>query len=110
MCIRDREYIEVIMKSSDHLLSIITDIVDISNIEANLVKIVKNEIDINQIIKSLCNQFMPLVDKKGIYLVCENGLSGTDALILTDSTKLTQILSNLLSNALKFTDKGDRCV
>jgi PAS domain S-box-containing protein len=99
-------YIEVIMQSSNHLLSIITDIVDISNIEANLIKTYKNEISVNKILKSLCSQFMPKADEKKINLICETGLSDSDALILTDNTKLNQVLSNLISNALKFTDKG----
>jgi PAS domain S-box-containing protein len=102
-----KSYIEVIMQSSNHLLSIITDIVDISNIEANLVKTVKNEMSLNRTLKSLCNQFIPKANDKKIKLVCDSGLSDSDALILSDSTKLTQILSNLLSNALKFTDKGN---
>jgi PAS domain S-box-containing protein len=101
-----KSYIETIMQSSNHLLSIITDIVDISNIEANLIKTYKNEVSVNTILRSLCNQFIPKAVEKKINIICETGLSDSDALVLTDKTKLTQILSNLLSNALKFTDKG----
>jgi signal transduction histidine kinase len=101
-----KSYIEVIMQSSNHLLSIITDIVDISNIEANLIKTYKNEVSINTTLKSLCNQFVPKAAEKKINMICEPGLSDSDALVLTDNTKLSQILSNLMSNALKFTDKG----
>jgi len=101
-----KSYIEIIMQSSDHLLSIISDIVDISNIEANLTKTLENEISLNKTIKSICNQFIPKAKEKKIELVCETGLSDSDDFILTDSTKLNQILSNLMSNALKFTDKG----
>jgi PAS domain S-box-containing protein len=101
-----KSYIETIMQSSNHLLSIISDIVDISNIEANLTKTLENEISLNKTIKSLCNQFIPIAGEKKIELVCETGLSGSDDYILTDSTKLSQILSNLMSNAIKFTDKG----
>jgi PAS domain S-box-containing protein len=101
-----KSYIEVIMQSSNHLLSIITDIVDISNIEANLIKTVKNEVDINSMIKSLCNQFFPKSYEKRIDLSFESGLKDIDSLIMTDRTKITQILSNLINNALKFTDKG----
>jgi len=101
-----KSYIEVIMQSSNHLLSIITDIVDISNIEANLIKTVKNEISVNLTLKSLCDQFAYRAEEKNIKLRCETGLSDHDALIIADSTKLTQILSNLISNALKFTEKG----
>jgi hypothetical protein len=99
-------YIEVIMQSSNHLLSIISDIVDISNIEANLIKTVKHEININTLVRSLVNQFTPEAHKKGIDIVYENGLSDVDAAILTDNIKLNQILANLLSNALKFTERG----
>ena len=101
-----KSYIDVIMQSSNHLLSIITDIVDISNIEANLIKTVKNEINVNKTLKYLFNQFITITNEKQIKLVCEAGLSDPEALILTDRTKLTQILSNLINNALKFTDKG----
>jgi PAS domain S-box-containing protein len=101
-----QSYIEMIMQGSNHLLSIISDIVDISNIEANLVKIAKNGININSAIKSLYTQFLPKANEKKIKFFCNDGLSDPDALIITDSTKLTQILSNLLSNAFKFTDKG----
>jgi PAS domain S-box-containing protein len=102
-----KSYIEVIMQSSNHLLSIITDIVDISNIEANLIKTFKNEMSVNALVKSLCNQFMPKAAEKNINLVYENGLSESDAMILTDRTKFSQILSNLISNAIKFTEKGN---
>ena len=101
-----KSYIDVIMQSSNHLLSIITDIVDISNIEANLTKVVKSETDVNSTLKSLCNQFLPKSNEKKLKLVWETILPDTEALILTDRTKFTQILSNLTSNALKFTDKG----
>jgi len=101
-----KSYIEVIMQSSNHLLSIITDIVDISNIEANLIKTYKNEVCINAILKSLCNQFIPKAAEKKVNMICETGLSDSDALVLTDSAKLSQILSNLMSNSLKFTDTG----
>ncbi len=102
-----KSYIEVIMQSSNHLLSIITDIVDISNIEANLIKTFKNEISVNALVKSLCNQFMPKAAEKNICLSYECGLSESDGMILTDRTKFNQILSNLISNAVKFTRKGN---
>jgi signal transduction histidine kinase/CheY-like chemotaxis protein len=99
-------YVEVIMQSSNHLLSIITDIVDISNIEANLLKTMKNDMNLNSALKSLCNQFQPKADEKKIILTFHPTLSDSESIINTDSTKLTQVLSNLLSNAFKFTDKG----
>jgi PAS domain S-box-containing protein len=101
-----QDYTEVIVQSSNHLLEIITDIVDISNIEANLVRVVKNEINVNSTLKSLYHQFIPKANEKKVKLIFESALSDSDALILTDSTKLRQILVNLISNAMKFTAKG----
>ena len=100
------DYIEVIIQSSNHLLAIISDIVDISNIEANTVKIAKNGININSTFKSLYDQFLPKVSEKKIQLICESDIPDSDALIVTDNTKLKQILINLINNAIKFTDKG----
>jgi PAS domain S-box-containing protein len=70
-----KSYIELIIQSSNHLLSIITDIVDISNIEANLIKTYKNEVPINTTIRSLCNQFVQKAAEKKIDMICEPGLS-----------------------------------
>ena len=100
------DYIEVIIQSSNHLLAIISDIVDISNIEANIVKIAKNGININSTFKSLYDQFLPKVSEKKIQLICESDVPDSDALIIADNTKLKQILINLINNAIKFTDKG----
>jgi PAS domain S-box-containing protein len=92
-------YIDVIMKSSNHLLSIITDIIDISNIEAGVVKVNKNEITLNSLIRSLNDQFLPKAMEKGINLVPESGLPDKDSIILSDNTKLIQIISNFLNNS-----------
>jgi CheY-like chemotaxis protein len=94
------------MQSSNHLLEIITDIVDISNIEANLIKITKTGINFKSTLKSLCNQISPKASEKKIELVCETEVPDSEANIVTDSTKLTQVLANLMNNAIKFTDKG----
>jgi PAS domain S-box-containing protein len=101
-----QSYTEVIMQSSDHLLSIITDIVDISNIEANLVKAVKNDVNVNTILKSVFNKYCLQAARMNLELSFFPDLSDSDAVILTDGTKLTQILSNLVNNAFKFTAEG----
>lgn len=102
-----QSYVEIIMQSSDHLLSIISDIVEISNIEAGIVKKVKSAVNLNSLVKSLFDQFIKNANQKNLALSFNNGLEEKDASILTDKTKLVQILSNLLSNALKFTDTGE---
>lgn len=102
-----RTYLEIIMQSSNQLLSIISDIVDISNIEANLVKVTLSEINIKSLLQTIYNQFLPIANEKNLFLSYGTILSDTDTLVLTDGTKLTQILSNLTKNALKFTEKGN---
>jgi PAS domain S-box-containing protein len=99
-------YIDVIMNSSDHLLSIITDVIDISNIETRIVKINKKGIILNSLLRSLYDQFLPKAREKRINLVTELALPDEDSIIMADNTKLTQIISNLLNNAFKFTHKG----
>jgi PAS domain S-box-containing protein len=99
-------YNEMIMHSSDQLLSIITDIIDISNIETNIVKITRSEFLLNSIFRSLHEQFLLRAKEKNITIISEPGLPDEDSIILTDKTKLVQIVSNLLNNALKFTQQG----
>jgi PAS domain S-box-containing protein len=101
-----QSYVDIIVQSSNHLLGIITDIIDISNIEANLIRITKNEINLNAKLKTLCDQLIPKAEGKNLKLFYETALSFNDALILTDSTKLLQVLTNLINNALKFTPAG----
>jgi PAS domain S-box-containing protein len=101
-----KSYLDIIVQSCNHLLSIVTDIVEMSNIEANIVKIEKKEINVNSTLNSICDQFLLKADEKKIKLTCISGLSDSDASVLTDNTKLTQILSNLINNAIKFTDNG----
>lgn len=101
-----QSYTEVILQSSDHLLSIISDIVDISNIEANLVTAVKGDVNVNAILKNVFNRFYTKAVRKSIELSSLPELSDSDAFILTDATKLTQVLSNLVNNAIKFTAEG----
>lgn len=101
-----QSYTEVIMQSSNHLLSIITDIVDISNVEANLAKAVKNEINVNSTLKNIYDQFVIRASGLKLDFSYQTDLSDSESLILTDNTKLTQIISNLLNNAFKFTYNG----
>jgi CheY-like chemotaxis protein len=101
-----QSYIEMIMQSSNHLLTIIKDILDISNIEANLVKVEKSEFNLNAGLMSLYDQFIIRAKEKNLSLFCEYGLEYSDAYIYSDNPKLFQILTNLIDNAIKFTNEG----
>ena len=104
--VSQKSYIDIIMQSSNHLLAIITDIVDIANIEANLVRIDKKEVNLNSVLKTLYDQFLPRAKEKRLSLICEVDPDNSDLNVLTDNTKLFQILSNLVNNSLKFTQSG----
>lgn len=99
-------YIESILKGSDTLLSIICDIIDISSIEAKATNIQISKINLNSRIDKLFKQFLPEASEKGITLSYKTALSSEKAEIMTDRAKLVRVLSNLISNAIKFTLKG----
>jgi signal transduction histidine kinase len=88
------------------LLSIINDIVDISNIEASRVKVNPERCDLSTVFLKLYDQFSLRAALKGIKLDCRTPGEKGRIYIYTDETKLIQILSNLLNNAIKFTREG----
>ena len=102
------KYIEVIHQSSDQLLHIINDILDISKIEVGEVKIIKNELNVNTLLSELKALFLTQLKKqsKPIKLLLKKLLDNKDAIIYSDKFRIHQILNNLISNALKFTESG----
>jgi len=101
-----REYLDIISRSSDHLLEIIDDIVEISKIEAKTVKISKEKVNINNLLRTVYDQYRFLASEKGVVFNYVIMPGGSDPCIYTDSYKVTQILRNLVSNALKFISEG----
>ncbi|MGM0551954.1 MAG: PAS domain S-box protein, partial [Bacteroidota bacterium] len=102
-----RQYFtDIIVQSSDQLLAIIDDIISIASIEAGQVKIQENEINLNALANLLTDQFAPKAKEKNVTLSLKTSLPDEEATIISDETKLTQILTNLLNNALKFTQQG----
>ena len=101
-----QSFIEIIRSSSDYLLDILSGIIEISNIEAGILKLNLSDVNLNGILKNLHKQFRAKTDKKGIGFSYETVLSDNNAYIQADNTKLIQILSNLLINAIKFTNTG----
>jgi PAS domain S-box-containing protein len=103
----EREYYaRIINQSSNQLLSIIDDIINISTIEAGQEKINEAETDVNELMKFLYNQFAKKVDNENVLLNYHSHIDPLAAIVFTDKTKLIQILSNLIGNAIKFTEKG----
>jgi len=103
---QQQEYIEIIEKSGVRMLNIINDIVDISKIESGQMKVSNSETNVNRQIEFIYNLFKPEAEFKEVQLIYNNGLSNTEALITTDREKLYAILTNLVKNAIKFTNFG----
>ncbi len=103
-------YIQLVNINTKQLLTIIKDIIDLSRIEAGMVEIDRNEIHLNQLISELFTQFKMELDndfaKSGIELKVKTELPNDEDIISTDDIRLRQILMCLLSNAVKFTEKG----
>jgi CheY-like chemotaxis protein/two-component sensor histidine kinase len=96
-------YIEAISLSGKRMLDIINDLIDISKIEAGQIEIRKENTDIPVLVRELILFFRPEADKKGIYLRSQNELPEEYSLMVTDKTKVAQIITNLIKNAIKFT-------
>ncbi len=103
---QQQEYIRIIEKSGVRMLNIINDIVDISKIEAGLMKLDISESNVNEQIEYIYTFFRPEVEAKGMKLSFRNSLTAKEAIIKTDREKLYAILTNLVKNAIKYTLKG----
>lgn len=101
-----KHYTDIIIQSSDQLLAIIDDIISIAAIEAGQEKIHETEINLNLICNLIKEQFSPKACTKDVTLSLKTFLPNDEASLFTDATKLTQILTNLVGNALKFTQQG----
>jgi len=101
-----QEFIGIIEKSGARMLNIINDIMSISKVEAGQMEVSISETDINDQIDYIDTFFKPEAANIGIQLTCKKSLTGEDAIIKTDKEKLYAILTNLVKNALKFTQVG----
>jgi CheY-like chemotaxis protein/CHASE3 domain sensor protein len=99
------KFAETIYSAGNDLLVLINDILDLSKIEAGKLEVRPEEVPLARFRDELCDVFRPVAHDKGIELaaVLEPDLPAT---VFTDPTRLQQVVKNLLSNALKFTEQG----
>ncbi len=102
---RQIESAQIINRSGDDLLTLIDDILDLAKVEAGKISIEVRPFELRNTLKLLSGQLTPLTDAKGLTLTTtvENSIPVT---IQTDETRLGQIIRNLVSNAVKFTQEG----
>lgn len=101
-----QKYIQIIEESGARMLNIINDIVDISKIESGLMEINLKESNINEQIDFVYTFFKPEVERKRIQFFFQKSLPSSEAIIKTDREKIYAILTNLIKNAIKYTNKG----
>jgi signal transduction histidine kinase/CheY-like chemotaxis protein len=102
---RWREVLHLIQKSSEHLLSLINDVLDLAKIEAGKVDSVLREVQLPALVKTVVGLCRVRAEEKGISLAHELRGPALPA-VHTDEKRLTQVLLNLLGNAIKFTARG----
>jgi len=100
------EYLETAMSSAGTLLAVINDILDFSKIDAGKLGLETIPFEINTTLNRLAKTFALAAHRKRIELVCDLDPS-IPAAVLGDPIRLQQVLGNLISNAIKFTDSGE---
>lgn len=96
--------VEAIYRNSTHLLGLINEILDLSKIEVGRMSLEKSEFVLNDIVQEVVNMLEPLAEKKRLSLQLLNYARNLE--LVSDASKLRQILINLGSNAVKYTERG----
>jgi signal transduction histidine kinase len=96
--------LERINSAGKHLLSLVTDVLDLSKIESNFIDLKIEQFDLSEMVREVIANVQPMIAEKGNKLVlkCRSDLG----IVSTDQTKLRQAALNLMSNAAKFTKDG----
>jgi signal transduction histidine kinase len=101
-----KKYIDIIDKSGKQLMSIVDDIISISHIETRQLSVYESPVNLNALLTSLELQYRNIASHKNLEFRTVSFLQPPDKIIITDEFKLLGILTNLINNAVKFTDKG----
>jgi PAS domain S-box-containing protein len=96
--------LRTVQKSARHLLSLINDLLDLAKIEAGRLELVSEQVDCSAIVKEVAETLRPLATEKGLEFTVS--MPAEPVIVRGDRRALSQILINLLDNAIKFTDTG----
>ena len=100
------DYLEKVYTSSQALLRLLNDILDYSKIEAGRMEVENNPYQIEEVLQNVLKLFSAKIEEKGLKPFIELS-PGVPELVMGDSLRVTQVLNNLVGNAIKFTDKGE---
>ena len=104
-----REKINRLIRSGESLLIILSEILDYSKIEANKIVIEQIDVDLPEILEDVASFFSSVAAEKGLKFIYNlDDLS--DPIVIGDPTRIRQVINNLCSNAVKFTQEGSVCV
>ncbi len=101
-----KRYISIIRNSGKQLMHIIDEILEISRLETKQVPTNETQICLNELLLDHYLYFDMEAKKKGLQLYFKKGLSDEESTVITDQSKLNKIVSNLLENAIKYTNEG----
>jgi CHAT domain-containing protein len=104
-----QEYLNIILRSSQHLLELINDVLDLSKIEAGQVTLNENTVNLHQLLSTVQEMMQSEARSKNLPLIFEMD-DRVPNLVKTDEQKLRQVLINLVGNAIKFTQQGETIV
>ncbi|MBP1672862.1 MAG: domain S-box protein [Bacteroidetes bacterium] len=101
-----KHYSSIIHQCCHKLLNVINDIIDVSKIEAGMVEVRKDAMDVNDQLQLIYQFFKPEVEAKGMELIIKYGLKDHESSIITDADKFYSILTNLVKNSIKYSHQG----
>lgn len=99
-------HFNVLKYSSEHMLALVNDVLDFSKFEADKMELSREAFNIYELLHSIEMRFKYEFEKKGVQFICTTD-AGLNREFIGDSVRIEQVLSNLISNALKFTEKGE---
>ncbi|OGM05829.1 MAG: hypothetical protein A2008_02440 [Candidatus Wallbacteria bacterium GWC2_49_35] len=102
---KQRENLDIIIKSGEHLLCIINDILDIAKIESGRMESEVSDFDLGELTRDLIDMLRIRAEAKGLRLIMDQS-SSFPRFVSTDMARLRQIIINLVGNAIKFTSEG----
>ncbi len=105
LTLEQREHLEIIGRSGEHLLGLINDVLEVSKIEAGQIKLNETDFDLYHLLDDLEDMFHLRAVDKNLQLIFDRA-SDVPQYVRTDESKLRQVLINLLGNAIKFTQEG----